>query len=78
MNFKDIKEWSAIETLIVVCGEEEYKGYEDYAEKTIKNFLKNNLDIAKALDDKTLISNISNDKQEIKLDKMEDKEIDFN
>ena len=75
MNFKDIKEWSAIETLIVVCGEEEYKGYEDYAEKTIKNFLKNNLDIAKALDDKTLISN---DKQEIKLDKMEDKEIDFN
>ena len=75
MNFKDIKEWSEIETLIVVCGEEEYKGYEDYAEKTIKNFLKNNLDIAKALDDKTLISN---DKQEIKLDKMEDKEIDFN
>ena len=75
MNFKDIKEWSAIETLIVVCGEEEYKGYEDYAEKTIKNFLKNNLDIAKALDDKTLISN---DKEEIKLNKTEDKEIDFN
>ena len=74
MNFKDIKEWSAIETLIVVCGEEEYKGYEDYAEKTIKNFLKNNLDIAKALDnDKTLISN----EEEIKLDKTEDKEIDF-
>lgn len=76
MNFKDIKQWSAIETLIVVCGEEEYKGYEDYAEKTIKNFLKNNLDIAKALDnDKTLISN---DKEEIKLNKREDKEIDFN
>ena len=75
MNFKDIKEWSAIETLIVVCGEEEYRGYEDYAEKTIKNFLKNNLDIAKALDDKTLISN---DKEEIKLNKTEDKEIDFN
>ena len=76
MNFKDIKEWSEIETLIVVCGEEEYKGYEDYAEKTIKNFLKNNLDIAKALDnDKTLISN---DKEEIKLNKTEDKEIDFN
>ena len=74
MNFKDIKEWSAIETLIVVCGEEEYKGYEDYAEKTIKNFLKNNLDIAKTLDDKTLISN---DKEEIKLNKTEDKEIDF-
>ena len=75
MNFKDIKEWSEIETLIVVCGEEEYKGYEDYAEKTIKNFLKNNLDIAKALDnDKTLISN----EEEIKLDKTEDKEIDFN
>ena len=88
MNVKDIKQWE--ETGVFTVGyiddndNFKYNGYEDYSKSTIKQFLKENTELAEELA-KQYMPNIHNDSKkkeqdskDIEIKKDKDREIDFN
>ena len=87
MNVKDIKQWE--ETGVFTVGyiddnyNFKYNGYEDYSKDTIKQFLKENIELAEELA-KQYMPNIHNDSKKKEQDsksyedKEKDREIDFN
>lgn len=86
MNVKDIKQWE--ETGVFTVGyiddnyNFKYNGYEDYSKDTIKQFLKENTEIAEELAKEYMQEQDSKsktkDSKDYEVEKKKDREIDFN
>ena len=87
MNPKDITKWENTELFTIAYNInddiQEYKGFKDYSKSTIKQFLKENIELAEELA-KQYMPNIHNDSKKKEQDsksyedKEKDREIDFN
>lgn len=85
MNVKDIKQWE--ETGVFTVGYIDdndnfkgYQGYEDYSKDTIKQFLKENTEVAEELAKQYMQDSDSKtkDSKDYEVEKKKDREIDFN
>ena len=85
MNVKDIKQWenTGLFTVGYIDNNDnfkEYNGYEDYSKSTIKQFLKENTELAEELAKQYMPNNSKKKEQDSKdyeVEKKKDREIDF-
>ena len=87
MNVKDIKQWEEVGVFTVAYTDindniQEYRGYEDYSKDTIKQFLKENTEVAEELAREYMQEQDSDsrtkDSKDYEVEKKKDREIDFN
>ena len=86
MNVKDIKHWEEVGVFTIYYLDntdnfKEFNGYEDYSKNTIKQFLKENTEVAEELA-KQYMPNYSKkkeqDSKDYEVEKKKEREIDFN
>ena len=84
MNVKDIKQWEEVGVFTVAYTDindniREYTGYEDYSKDTIKQFLKENTEVAEELAREYMQEQDSKtkDSKSYEVEKKKDREIDF-
>lgn len=87
MNVKDITKWENTGLFTIYYTDsmdnfKEYQGYEDYSKSTIKQFLKENRELAEELAKEYMQEQDSNsktkDSKDYEVEKKKDREIDFN
>lgn len=85
MNPKDITKWEDTELFIIAYTNinddiQEYKGFKDYSKSTIKQFLKENTEVAEELAKQYMQDSDSKtkDSKDYEVEKKKDGEIDFN
>ena len=87
MNVKDITKWGNTGLFTIYYTDsmdnfKEYQGYEDYSKSTIKQFLKENRELAEELAKEYMQEQDSNsktkDSKDYEVEKKKDREIDFN
>jgi hypothetical protein len=86
MNPKDIKQWEEVGVFTVAYTNinddiQEYRGFEDYSKSTIKQFLKENTELAEELAKKYMPMDSKKkeqDSKDIEIKKDKEREIDFN
>ena len=86
MNVKDIKHWEEVGVFTIYYLDntdnfKEFNGYEDYSKNTIKQFLKENTEVAEELAKEYMPNDSKKKEQDSKnyeVEKKKDREIDFN